>query len=35
MKELKNHEWFNQVKFIESEGIVVGKDKIPIIDEVM
>lgn len=35
MKDLKCHEWFNQVKFTETEGIIVGKDKIPVIEEVM
>ncbi|CDW85359.1 protein kinase domain containing protein [Stylonychia lemnae] len=35
MKDVKAHEWFNQVKFIQTEGILVGKDKIPVIEEVM
>jgi 5'-AMP-activated protein kinase, catalytic alpha subunit len=35
MKDIKTHEWFNQVKPVEMEGIVVGKDTIPIIDEAL
>lgn len=34
MKEIKAHDWFNQVKITELlEGIVVGKDRIPIVEE--
>jgi 5'-AMP-activated protein kinase catalytic alpha subunit len=35
IKDLKAHEWYNQVKPREIEGIIVGKDKIPIIEEVL
>lgn len=35
VKELKQHEWFKQVQQNELEGIVVGKDKIPVIEEVV
>ena len=35
IKDLKNHEWFNQIKYTEIDGIVVGKDKMPIIEVVM
>jgi 5'-AMP-activated protein kinase catalytic alpha subunit len=31
MQEIKNHEWYNQVKPQDLEGIIVGKDRIPII----
>ena len=33
IKDIRAHDWFNQVKWVENEGIVVGKDNIPIIDE--
>lgn len=33
MKDIRSHEWFNQVKNVEMDGIVVGKENIPIIDE--
>jgi hypothetical protein len=35
MKDLKQHEWFNQAKQNDLEGIVVGKDKIPVLDDVL
>lgn len=33
--EIRNHEWFTNSKIESLEGIVVGKDRIPIIDEVL
>lgn len=33
IKDIKAHEWLNQIKKIEMDGIIVGKDKIPIIEE--
>lgn len=33
IKDIRTHDWYNQVKAGENEGIVVGKDSIPIIDE--
>jgi 5'-AMP-activated protein kinase, catalytic alpha subunit len=33
MKDIRSHEWFNQIKSVEMEGILVGKENIPIIDE--
>jgi 5'-AMP-activated protein kinase catalytic alpha subunit len=35
IKEIRSHDWFNQVKSADLEGIVVGKDKIPIIDDAL
>jgi len=35
VSDIKNHEWFNQVKSTELEGIVVGKDRIPVIQEIL
>jgi 5'-AMP-activated protein kinase catalytic alpha subunit len=35
IKEIRQHEWFNQVKSSELDGIIVGKDKIPVIEEVL
>jgi|Laugresu1bdmlbdd_1035124.scaffolds.fasta_scaffold16984_1 5'-AMP-activated protein kinase catalytic alpha subunit len=35
IKEIRSHEWFNQVKSFEMEGIVVGKENIPVIDDVL
>mgnify|MGYP000707319087 FL=1 len=31
--EIRAHEWYNQVKPTELEGIVIGKDRVPVIDE--
>jgi 5'-AMP-activated protein kinase catalytic alpha subunit len=31
--DIRNHEWYNQVKTVEMEGIIVGKDRVPVIDE--
>ena len=32
--EIKNHEWYSQVKVPEiTEGIVIGKDRVPVLDE--
>jgi 5'-AMP-activated protein kinase catalytic alpha subunit len=33
IRDIRAHDWYNQVKGVENEGIVVGKDNIPIIDE--
>jgi hypothetical protein len=35
IKEIRSHEWFNQVKPTDYEGIIVGKDPIPVIDEAL
>ena len=31
--DIRAHEWYNQVKSIEMEGIVIGKDRVPVIEE--
>lgn len=31
--EIRNHEWYNQVKPAEIEGIIIGKDRVPVIEE--
>ena len=31
--DIRQHEWYSQVKPQEMEGIVVGKDRIPVIEE--
>ena len=31
--EIRNHEWFNQVKPTDMEGIIIGKDRVPVIEE--
>ena len=31
--EIRAHEWYNQVKPTELDGIVIGKDRVPVIDE--
>jgi serine/threonine protein kinase len=33
--EIWNHEWFNQIKSLELDGIIVGKDRIPVIQEIL
>ena len=34
MTEIKNHEWYSQVKVPEiTEGIVIGKDRVPVLEE--
>lgn len=35
IKDIRSHDWFNQVKCNDLEGIVVGKDRIPIIDDAL
>ena len=35
IKDIRSHEWFNQVKPADLEGIVVGKEPIPVIDEAL
>eukprot|EP00347_Sterkiella_histriomuscorum_P006616 403352090 len=35
IRDLKNHEWFNQIKKKDSQGIIVGKDKVPIVEEIL
>jgi serine/threonine protein kinase len=32
--EIRHHEWFAKIKPQDLEGIVVGKDRIPIIQEI-
>ena len=31
--DIRSHEWYNQVKPNEMEGIVIGKDRVPVIEE--
>jgi 5'-AMP-activated protein kinase, catalytic alpha subunit len=33
IQDIKNHDWFNKSKLSELDGIIVGKDTIPIIAE--
>lgn len=33
VKDIRSHEWYQQVKPSEMEGIVIGKDRIPVLDE--
>lgn len=33
INDIKNHEWFTQVKPHELEGIIIGKDRVPVIEE--
>jgi hypothetical protein len=35
MKDVRSHEWFTQVKPNDFEGIVLGKDSIPVTDEAL
>jgi hypothetical protein len=35
IKDIRYHEWFNQVKPTDFDGIIVGKDPIPVIDEAL
>ena len=35
IKEIRLHEWYTQVKPHDMDGIVIGKDPIPIIDEAL
>lgn len=32
---IRSHDWYSQIKSVELEGIIVGVDKIPIIEEVL
>jgi 5'-AMP-activated protein kinase catalytic alpha subunit len=34
MPDLRQHEWYTKIKSVELEGIIIGKDKIPVIAEV-
>lgn len=31
--DIRNHEWYNLVKPNEMEGIIIGKDRVPVIEE--
>lgn len=33
--DIKSHEWYNRVKLPLLEGIIVGKEKIPVINEAL
>jgi serine/threonine protein kinase len=33
VKDIRNHEWYLQCKPNEMEGIVIGKDRIPVLEE--
>lgn len=33
VNDIRTHEWYNQVKPNEMEGIVIGKDRVPVIEE--
>ena len=35
IRDIRGHEWYQQVKATDLEGIVVGRDKIPVIEEVL
>ena len=35
IKDIKSHEWYNQLKSAEMDGIIVGKDRIPIISDAL
>ena len=35
IRDIRGHEWYQQVKATDLEGIVVGKDKIPVVEEVL
>lgn len=32
--EIKQHEWYTKVRCLEMEGVIIGKDKIPVIFEI-
>ena len=31
--DIRNHDWYNKIRSVEMEGIIVGKDRIPVIHE--
>jgi 5'-AMP-activated protein kinase catalytic alpha subunit len=33
ISDIRNHEWYQQVKSTEMEGIVIGKDRVPVLEE--
>jgi len=33
--EIRQHEWYSKIRSVEMEGIVIGKDRIPIIWEII
>lgn len=35
LAQIRQHEWFNKIKPQELEGIVVGKESIPVISEIL
>jgi hypothetical protein len=34
LNEIRQHDWFTKIKPQELDGVVVGKDKIPVIKEI-
>ena len=33
VNDIRTHEWYGQVKPVEMEGIIIGKDRVPVIEE--
>jgi 5'-AMP-activated protein kinase catalytic alpha subunit len=33
VNDIRTHEWYTQVKPVEMEGIIIGKDRVPVIEE--
>lgn len=31
--DVRNHDWYNKIRSVEMEGIIIGKDRIPVINE--
>jgi hypothetical protein len=31
ISDMRQHEWYQKIKSVEMEGIIVGRDKIPVI----
>jgi len=33
IKDIRSHEWYTQIKSTEIDGIIVNKDRIPVLEE--
>jgi len=31
--DIRTHDWYTKIRSVEMEGVIVGKDKIPVIQE--
>ena len=31
--DIRTHDWYTKIRSVEMEGVIIGKDKIPVIQE--